>query len=506
MVFAQDRPIPAPRTSLIERKPPVPKRVLRPVVAPRRRDRGGNAQKEFPANVSDNHHVKPQSISQNHLIRNPLRRTKSAPETTGDVRKMAPTKIHRLHSFHFSPVIVEGHQFRGDFTDKTNAEQDGTSGRGSKRQEAILECTAGRQGSSDECNGEHSGFSSSRFLKEIPGSPKQGFGVSTECAKKNFENLGNSERIISGITEQDQYSSIIKSGKKYPNEISGSVERGRVARIAEMLDSAMHLHENAANPSPVTSINAANEPTATAPSNSVASGTDCADPPVVTQQSPDAPNDCTDPDDVFLLSDFNSNTQTVGIWNPGYVGLEEYRRLAELSGDTASTSATCTKGFDFWNKNHWSRNTVDSLEAIPEADDGRGRTKSDGSVSPEEVYLSGWAQVHLNKKDRGRLWVIVEKDALACWANEDEDGNAEIGPYFFKNLIYVGKFPMNNTMELHIRETVGCNHWTSVKLSLESAVLDYWVLSIAKVSTSGFRGSTDLNSYLKYKFIFEASI
>lgn len=56
-----------------------------------------------------------------------------------------------------------------------------------------------------------------------------------------------------------------------------------------------------------------------------------------------------------------------------------------------------------------------------------------------------------------------------------------MGPYFLKNLIYVGKNPSTNTVELHVRENVQCNHWTNLKLTMESDKVENWVLNIAKV-------------------------
>lgn len=42
------------------------------------------------------------------------------------------------------------------------------------------------------------------------------------------------------------------------------------------------------------------------------------------------------------------------------------------------------------------------------------------SVLGNELVLSAWAEVIVCKKDYGKLWIVVEEDALAGWTTNSK--------------------------------------------------------------------------------------
>lgn len=396
MVFTQDRPIPAPRLSLLDRKPPVPKRSLKPTVVPKPRTTlSGKAKPvpDFPAVTQKNVFSIRSSFQTSSKLRNlenRPRRTRSLPDVLY-VRKSISANPHRPYSLQFSPSTPENYP---------------------------------------------------QFESKING--KEGQKI-------------NEDGMIEG-------------------DMQSSLERGRVARIAKFLDS--RLLRSSGTFAPTTSnarFNVSIEPIARTSTISLSSGSSYHSSSAAADRSNNSlPRLDTFEDSAAGLSSGLNDSAGNGVWNPSYVPLGDIQRR-----DDASTSSSYAISFDSLDRNYWGNNFEDPLGAAVK-DNARGGEKSDANIAHENVYLNGWAQVHLNKKDRGKLWVVIEKDALACWTNEDEEGGAEVGPYFLKNLIYVGKNPSTNTVELHVRENVQCNHWTNLKLAMESDKVENWVLNIAK--------------------------
>lgn len=255
MVFTQDRPIPAPRLSLLDRKPPIPKRSLKPTVVPKPRASLSEKAKQvpdFPSLTQKNAFSILSSFHTSSKLRNlenRPRRTRSLPDVPY-VRKSVSANPHRPYSLQFSPSIPENYpQFRS----KINVKE------------------------GQKINGD-------------------------------------------GMVEGD---------------MQGSLERGRVARIAKFLDSA--FLRSSGTFAPITStarFNVSSEPIARASTISLSSGSSYHSSSAAADRSNNSLPRLDTFDSAAGLSSGLDDSAGNGVWNPSYVPLGDFQRR-----DDASTSS-----------------------------------------------------------------------------------------------------------------------------------------------------------------------
>uniref|UniRef100_A0A915PLP5 Rho-GAP domain-containing protein n=1 Tax=Setaria digitata TaxID=48799 RepID=A0A915PLP5_9BILA len=388
MVSTQDRPIPAPRISLTDRKPPIPNRTLRSEVIPK-------PVISVFGNQESNSSLHRTILSSEGVpsVRY-IRRVKSL----SDNRKTVLTNIARSASFHL-------------------------------------------------------------YLLH----PKD--------AVSNSDN----HECIQNPGEMPRHNGNPVDSRNRPNKLlySEGLEQGHVARIAKMLNSKISR-----DTAVVKSVN--EQRVCSVDINSITAEHDF---PSLTKRSKDLRENGTVSVAVEKSRSEASKVPELeivprnGLWNSGYIGLEAYSRMAELLHDDIWTSSGGASGFAFLDKN-CRIGSLESAEVVNEQP-RKGTKIDDQDTSRGSLPLSGWAEVIVCKKDYGRLWVIVEEDTLACWTDEYKGGDPLIGPYYLKNILYVGKNPVNGAVELHVRENLLCSHWTNLKLKMVAEV-EKWILDIVK--------------------------
>uniref|UniRef100_A0AAF5PP35 RhoGAP domain-containing protein n=1 Tax=Wuchereria bancrofti TaxID=6293 RepID=A0AAF5PP35_WUCBA len=179
---------------------------------------------------------------------------------------------------------------------------------------------------------------------------------------------------------------------------------------------------------------------------------------------------------ISVISD-SENVPRYGLWNSGYIGLEAYSRMVELLHDDVSSSSGRERSFDSSGKCS-DANSLKNSTLITHSWEESKKT-NDRNILKDKLLLSAWAEVIICKKEYGKLWIVVEEDALAGWVTNTKDGDPVVGPYYLKNILYVGKNPVNGAVELHIRENFLCSHWTNLKLKMVAEV-EKLVLDIVK--------------------------
>uniref|UniRef100_A0A0R3S157 Rho-GAP domain-containing protein n=1 Tax=Elaeophora elaphi TaxID=1147741 RepID=A0A0R3S157_9BILA len=362
MISTQDRPTPAPRISLIDRKPSVPRRTLKPTVTLNSHTISPDSTKRIP-----NSWLYPNVLLpiQNLSSRN-LRHAKSL----SDIRK-ATTNINRFASLN-------------------------------------IQCTDDSRDTADKV--------------------------------LNLEGL----------------------------------ERGRVARIAKMLDSVISRNTTS-------TVRLMDGQKGSSVSNNLITGHDFSD---VAEKSDCLTEDGTvsnavnKVDSNILIESSINSVPPNGLWNSGYIGLEAYLRMLELLHDDVSSSNGCDGNSDSPEK-YSSAGSVEKSASMTTHFHRESKKTDNRDILGHNLLLSTWAEVVVCKKDYGKLWIIVNESALAGWATNDKDGDPIIGPYYLKNILYVGKNPINSTIELHIRENFLCSHWTNLKLKMSTEV-EKWILNIVK--------------------------
>ncbi|VDK56323.1 unnamed protein product [Anisakis simplex] len=173
-----------------------------------------------------------------------------------------------------------------------------------------------------------------------------------------------------------------------------------------------------------------------------------------------------------------------GIWNPGYIGLESYRKLVEASqqyipkkqpATETATNAPRMKSTGTVMSSNFAGRRSESDEAI----DGVGTEEivADG----ESICLSGYLHVMFNKKDRGKHWSVLRSNQLTFYANEDEVDEPLYGPYDLSTVTYVGRSAHSpSVINVYLKENAMCLHWNHLKLTTEDERAAYWVLLLAK--------------------------
>lgn len=388
MVSNQDRPIPPPRTSLIDRKPPVPKRINAPVVPRLRRtlpDRNERAK-----NVLLLQSIRLFQNSSTFLKCGSLRSVKSLPDVLCCAKNLKSKTIHRSLSSDFCCL----------------------------RREDVIP---------DNYNGKEQELEKSR---------------DGDLTVDSRNPVGNFDLEI--------------------------VEQGRITGVEKIWDSSPHQNYTHSRKSLV------NSRTSSISVNSVAGY----------NLSPSAEKSKllmgnVGISDVVNEDDYDNEAVTSesgsilrnGLWNPGYIGLEEYRKLAKLSPDSVSAINGYATSLHILDQN----DVAAAVSALQSSD-----RSTDASIAQENSCMPAWAGITVNMKDRGKLWVVVENNILTFWTNVDKNGNPAMGPYLLKNLVYVGKNPTNGVIELHVQENLLCNHWTHLKLVMADG-LQSWILGIARL-------------------------
>uniref|UniRef100_F1KS03 Arf-GAP with Rho-GAP domain, ANK repeat and PH domain-containing protein 3 n=1 Tax=Ascaris suum TaxID=6253 RepID=F1KS03_ASCSU len=168
-----------------------------------------------------------------------------------------------------------------------------------------------------------------------------------------------------------------------------------------------------------------------------------------------------------------------GIWNPGYIGLEDYRKLVEASGNyipvkrrsryaevaALSTTEKCEAGDSHMD------NVASGLE---------GSNKEE-TADGEAICFSGYVHLMFNKKDRGRLWAVLRSNRLTFHQSEDEVDDALHGPYEMGAVTFVGRSPHSRSViNLCLKDNALCLHWNHLKLTADEHNTDHWVLLLAK--------------------------
>ncbi|EJD76011.1 RhoGAP domain-containing protein, variant [Loa loa] len=152
--------------------------------------------------------------------------------------------------------------------------------------------------------------------------------------------------------------------------------------------------------------------------------------------------------------------------------------MVDLFHDGISSNNGCERSFDSSDKCSDVGSLQNSATMITHS--WKRSKKTNGQdILGHNLFLSAWAEVIVCKKDYGKLWIVVEQGALAGWASNDKDGNPAVGPYYLKNILYVGKNPVNGAIDLHVRENFLCSHWTNLKLKMVAEVRK-WILDIVK--------------------------
>uniref|UniRef100_A0A8R1U0E2 Rho-GAP domain-containing protein n=1 Tax=Onchocerca volvulus TaxID=6282 RepID=A0A8R1U0E2_ONCVO len=301
--------------------------------------------------------------------------------------------------------------------------------------------------------------------------------LSSKKSLRRVRSLSDIQKtIIPNISRSASSSSQSNDSPRNPPDILNleGLERGRVARITKILNSV--ISGNATS-----TVRSMDEQNDSPISNNLVTGHDFSS---VTKKSkhllesdaiPDTVN--RDHSNISVIFD-PENIPRNGLWNSGYIGLETYSEMAKLLHDDASANNGCERSFDSFEK----CSSVDDPEnsAIGNIDSWIGNKKTDDKdILGDKLLLSAWAEVVVCKKDYGKLWIVVEESALAGWATNDKVGDPVVGPYYLKNILYVGKNPVDAAVELHVRENVLCSHWTNLKLKMTTEV-EKWILDIVK--------------------------
>ncbi|VDN81407.1 unnamed protein product [Brugia pahangi] len=173
----------------------------------------------------------------------------------------------------------------------------------------------------------------------------------------------------------------------------------------------------------------------------------------------------------------SENVSRCGLWNSGYIGLEAYLSMVELLHDDVSSISRRERSFDSSGKCSDASSLKNSTLITHSWNESK--KMNDRDILEDKLLLSAWAEVIICKKEYGKLWIVVEEGALAGWITNTKDGDPVVGPYYLKNILYVGKNPVNGSVELHIRENFLCSHWTNLKLKMVAEV-EKWILDIVK--------------------------
>ncbi|VDO21047.1 unnamed protein product [Brugia timori] len=173
----------------------------------------------------------------------------------------------------------------------------------------------------------------------------------------------------------------------------------------------------------------------------------------------------------------SENVSRCGLWNSGYIGLEAYLSMVELLHDDVSSNSGRERSFDSSGKCSDASSLKNSTLITHSWNENK--KMNDRDILEDKLLLSAWAEVIICKKEYGKLWIVVEEGALAGWITNTKDGDPVVGPYYLKNILYVGKNPVNGSVELHIRENFLCSHWTNLKLKMVAEV-EKWILDIVK--------------------------
>ncbi|MFH4975570.1 hypothetical protein AB6A40_002279 [Gnathostoma spinigerum] len=143
-----------------------------------------------------------------------------------------------------------------------------------------------------------------------------------------------------------------------------------------------------------------------------------------------------------------------GIWNPGYIGLDEYRRMmenAERRADIESTGES-TSACE-------SESAIGNGIAVIHDDEFSGSITAD-----EAICFSSWCTVIMNKKDRGRLWAVLRSNVL-FFQKTAEECEVALGPFSLQNFVYVGCTAENDDeLNIAFKESVLSVHWHHLKM------------------------------------------
>ncbi|VBB27798.1 unnamed protein product [Acanthocheilonema viteae] len=263
-----------------------------------------------------------------------------------------------------------------------------------------------------------------------------------------------------------------------PDDIldSEGLEQGRVARIAKMLDSAIYGNANS-------TIGPMNEQESSSVNISLGAGHVFSS---IIKKSEYLPEDSTASDTMNKSNNnisIESDTENVpqnGLWNSGYIGLEAYSRMMELFYDDDDVLSNNGRQRSLHSPEKYSAaGCLENSANMILHSGSESKKMNDGDVLKNKLLLSARAEVFVCKKDYGKLWIVVEESALTGWAANNKDGDPIIGPYYLKNIVYVGKNPINGAIELHIRGNFLCSHWINLKLKI-AAEVEKWILDIVK--------------------------
>ncbi|VDM26193.1 unnamed protein product [Toxocara canis] len=173
-----------------------------------------------------------------------------------------------------------------------------------------------------------------------------------------------------------------------------------------------------------------------------------------------------------------------GIWNPGYIGLENYRKLVEASQTympinrsainvevSATSSSMC----------EMSEADMEPQEPIVNELVGQLESNAEEVAEGEAICFSGYVHLMFNKKDRGRLWAVLRSNRLTFHQSEDQVDSVQHGPYEAGMIIYVGCSPHSRSViNICLKENALCLHWNYLKLTAEEECSNHWVLLLAK--------------------------
>ncbi|KAM3723392.1 Arf-GAP with Rho-GAP domain, ANK repeat and PH domain-containing protein [Dirofilaria immitis] len=264
----------------------------------------------------------------------------------------------------------------------------------------------------------------------------------------SFQNL--SERNLRRVKSLSNIRMTVDDSRNPPDDVLNlegleSLERGRVARIAKILNSA--ISRNATS-----TVRLMDEQDNISKNNLIIRHNF----PSVTKTEYLLKNDTIS--DSMNGSHINISVISVpeniprnGLWNSGYISLEAYSKMAEY--DDVLANNECEGNFGSLDKCSGTGGLENSATVITNS--WRSSKTECGDILRDKLLLSTWADVTVCKKDYGKLWIVVEENALAGWTTNHKVGGPVVGPYYLKNILYVGKNPTSET-EKWILNIVKC--------------------------------------------------
>uniref|UniRef100_A0A158R5D6 Rho-GAP domain-containing protein n=1 Tax=Syphacia muris TaxID=451379 RepID=A0A158R5D6_9BILA len=169
--------------------------------------------------------------------------------------------------------------------------------------------------------------------------------------------------------------------------------------------------------------------------------------------------DAPDSSDSFLDCSVLDKPLDKGLWNPRYMGLEEYRKLVKATDDGVldvfkEESSLRSRSQSFEDDLSFTASEIQSIKDFQQ---------EQSVVEGHSICFSGFVHLILHKKDRGKVWGVLRDSKLSFFRSEDEDESVLLGPFDLTNTLYVGRNPKKTSeVELCIRENSMCIHLSLV--------------------------------------------